>query len=555
MNDLTIPPPPAHALSRFFWPLAVAGSLLAAWVITALFPVYFRADDVGYLQWAASHTWRDCFHPDTARLFGMFRPMQNVCWKFLFDRFGLDPAPYQFVLGCLYFLSLSSYLALLNAMHRRGVGVAGLVVYLASFYYLQYILFWFADFTYVIELFFLHAALLFFWKMLTARAVSGLGFVFAFAGALMSKEPAAAIVPCVTTAMLWCQWPRLSRERRRLGAATVVAAGGASALWLLATGSLASRVAGGDAGGAAPAPSVILERWSFYASTLGGGGLLLVLLLSAAFAATVCRSARGRIVLFVALAVAGLLLRRIPGLWLAAVLCVVAVVALRNPKLRIGAAWFAVPLCGIMVISYVVRTYLVEAAFGAGVLMTSILDTFERPRLSGLRRRLSARTIAAAAGVAIVLGGLALVMVARSSKFEALRTLSASRVATGRAVEWMLENRDGHRVVIVTYDDMGVVYERDFLPLPDLDKARVQKCLTGAGDLKGLLDLHGGRPIEVSSLKEFLADAAVSEARVFVATRREKEFLDAQPVKKELLHEIRNDRAYAAVYLVSKRGS
>lgn len=545
----------ASRLTILLWPAALALALLAAWTVATVFPVYFRADDVGYLQWAAQHDLADCFNPDAARLFGMFRPMQNLCWKLLYTHAGLDPFPYQFTLGALYFVSLVFFLALLLAMHRSGAAVAGFATYLLVFAQLQYIVLWFSDFTYVIELFFLQAALFFFWQALTGHAAFAVPAALAFAGALLSKEPAAVIGPCVMAAMLWERWYDLSAVHRRRFAVLTAAAFAAGAAWLVATGSLFSRLATEPAVAHAAAPG-LMDRWHFYGATLasGVGGVLLMLIPVAALVLPRPWYKRRRYWL-VALATlaGGIALRNAsPGLWLATLLALVAFGALRDPRARIGAVWFVVPLLGVMTIAYMVRTYLVEASFGLALLLTTLLDDAGPREPAPRPPRWSALVQTGAAAALLLLAAGNPFSARRGGPLEALRTLSASRVATGRAVDWLRHNAGTNRVVLVTYEDRGVDYERDILPLPDLEKARVQKTLVSPTELRILLNLHEGRPVDVCSLREFMADTSAREALAFFMNEREHEFAAGEPLRFEPLHETRDERAYAGIHRVVK---
>ena len=190
-------------------PPIIAGVVLVAisLLIPLLFPVYFRDDDVYYIYWARTHGFLDSFDPGKAALFGMFRPVQNIVWWLLFHGAGLNPYPYQVVLTFTYLVGVVCFIGFAATALSKPVAWLTSVAYLIAFHFLTYIIFWFSDFTYTLELMLAHAAL---WCLATTvnsfswpRVSAGLGL---FTGAVLAKEPAAIMVPAGFAYLVFLRW-------------------------------------------------------------------------------------------------------------------------------------------------------------------------------------------------------------------------------------------------------------------------------------------------------------------------------------------------------------
>jgi hypothetical protein len=139
--------------------LWIFGSLVFACLLPAVFPVSFREDDAGYLAWAAGATGPlAAWDLQGGMLFGMFRPVVNLWWYGLYHIAGFESFRYHFALSAVYALMLGAFVFAGSAIHGKRTGALALLLWLAVFYFLQYVLFWFSGYVYLLETAFLAAA-------------------------------------------------------------------------------------------------------------------------------------------------------------------------------------------------------------------------------------------------------------------------------------------------------------------------------------------------------------------------------------------------------------
>lgn len=533
---------------------ALAVAAVASALICAAFPVYFRTDDLAYMSWASSADGvADAFMPSRATLFGMFRPVQNVVWLAMFRAFGLQPFGYQFLLTFLYFTAIVFFGVLLLEMRGFLFAAVGLALWLGVFQRLQYIIFWFSDFTYVLQLALMVPAILLFRRGISGSSASlAASFIF-YVLACMAKEPAAVIVPAVGIGLLV--------DRRRSGASaasrgpivTLSAMVLFGTVWLLAFSGLASRQT--TAAGTVPFfPDFVMERWRFYSAHVCAGTGFMVpaaALLTAVDA--VWRPARrtgtGRIALITVVLAAAFLAARYPSAALAVAAAVLGASALCGAGTMAGAAWFLLPLFGITTIAFMVRTYLVEAAMGAAVVMAWAFHDDARTVVCHLRARLPRWSLLAAPAVA---AGLAVATVgavpALRERLDALRTVSAVRTNTADAIRHAADTIGSFPVVLIDYKAMGLDYVKDVMPLPDVRKAHIQNPMD-AVSLKALLTLSGVKEPRVEPFSAFI-EGETDTALLLTANKLEQDFVTSRDdITVEKQAEFRSGSESAAVFL------
>lgn len=546
---------------RSRWQVFLAGGILLAavsFLLPLAFPVYFRDDDVAYLQWARTHGFLDSLDPGKATLFGMFRPVQNIVWWLLYHAAGLNPYPYQVVITLTYLVAFGCFAGFAATALSRSVALMTVAAYLAGFHFLMYIIFWFSDLTYTLEIMLAHAAL---WCLASAvnvfsrvRLAAGLAL---FLGAVLAKEPAAVMIPCGFAFLVFLRWKTLSKgDRIRLAGVAVflVAAG---ALWILLNPSLRSRqgIPGGSL--AVAWRTFIQPRWDYYARSFTAPPALIIvaapifLVLQRLIRSSGIPVAGRTVLALTAAAVLTLLLKRNPAILLAVLIGASLVLVLLRHPAGLGAVMAVPALLGIMTIGYMIRTYLVEASFGlalaCGVAFQECRMAF--PAAAFRRhttRRVKWAVMAAAAGMAAL--AMLVLFPSFSEKLAALRLLSANRQTLAMAVEYLSDggNEIPGTLLVIDYQDMGLVYERDILPMRDIEKAARQKTMSSSA-LHGFLHPITGIPVRNLAWWN-THEAGAGPATILTMNPAEEEFLAGLSGKATRLREWRYGKARAGLY-------
>jgi hypothetical protein len=152
----------------------------------------------------------------------------------------------------------------------------------------------------------------------------------------------------------------------------------------------------------------------------------------------------------------------------------------------------------------------------------------------------------------LLLGTMAIASRVRS-KLEALHLLSASRQNCRNAVEFVSSHPDAasNTLIVIDYEDMGLNYVRDILPLDDKTKAKRQKSLS-SHELDELLQLAGGNDLMVHNLEWFLKSSATDRSSLLVMNNYERDFIDHLPLKKEIQYEAGMCGEGAWLYSITK---
>lgn len=548
------------ALYRYKHIMAGAMILAIGMVLPVVFPVYFRNDDVHYIEWARAHRFQDCFSVSQGVLFGMFRPVQNLTWWVLFRCAGLNPYPYQVAVTITYLGALICYFGFVSAAISKPVAWATTGTYLVVFHFLTYIIFWFSDLTYSLELLLSHAAL---WCLAaTVRRYSQrklcAGLVLTFA-AVMAKEPAAIIIPFTFSYLVFLNWNTCGIKQRVALAVSSISLVAAAALWILLNPSIHSRQ--GLSGGLLDSAwhSFITTRWEFYSSSIPKPSLL-ILVASALFLltnklATPIHSLRRRAVISLVIALGmSCFLQQMPSAALASLIAVTTLLLLFRHPAGIGIVSAIPAVLGLLTINYTVRTYLVEASFGfalmSGVALHEGFRAFQQPHLPTPSGRLNLKVLAPAACICLV----AFCWTAPSvmAKFEALRLLSANRQTMAMSVKQLVNSQTklSGPLLVVDYEDMGLTYERDILPLDDKTKAARQKTMT-SDSLNSFLQPVSG--ITAHNLSWWNTNSpSPSVAVVLTMNPFEEDFLQSLPFRITVIQEWTHRDARARLYRIER---
>jgi hypothetical protein len=542
---------------RLSRPLAAGAlAILGAVALVRALPVYFRADDALYLQWASRHpSPLAAFSPVQASMIGVFRPLQNLAWWSLWRVFGLHPEPYQLLVTLLFLACLGLLVRLGRRLFSPGAGWCSLIAFLAFFPYLVSVVFWFSDLSFLMESVLMLAAVNLLVEAVAGR-VSFTWAVGAYVLSVLAKEPAAFIVPAAGAALLLAEWRETGTRLRRRGAMVVVGLAAAGAAVALLHPSLGERQAALGTSGWGELVAFAGERWRFYATqlTAGAGAGLVALAVLALWARVRPRDGSRVLTVWLPVAVAfgiGVLLRGAPTLATAlTVICLLGLIAQRRRE-GVGGAWFFVPFLGLLTISFAVRTYLFEAAFGLALVAGATLAELAAEAWADLRRvrRAAVAGLACALVVALALAGARL-GAGVGTRLAVLQVVSAARLNFRDAVGALLGPPiTVGPVVVVDYADMGLDYVRDIVPLPDLEKARRQKTMM-SHELAAFLEVAGAHAAEVVTLSTFMRLPAGSPALLVVMNTGEDRFVAGLPFQRHLVFESVRGGEVARVYRV-----
>ncbi len=539
---------------------ALAALAVVVWVHAV--PLYFRADDAIFLEWASTHANPlTAFVPAQATVVGVFRPVQNLAWWALLRAFGLNPAPYQFVVTALFLACLALLHRIATRMASRAAGWWAVASFLAVFPYLASVMFWFSDLSFLLETTLMLAAV----SLLLDAFAGRLSFAWGIAAFVLSglaKEPALAIVPAVVAAWLAARWRATEPTTRRRGLLAVVVLISIGFVALVLNPSLAGRQGGYLDNGLAAAAAAA-RRWRFYSGCVVSGAGVAAVGVALYSAWRVLAGRAGRAIgpylpLGLSLGIAWAVRGRAS---LAVGLLVASVgvhLVLRREESAAG-VWFALPLLGLLSISFMVRTYLFEAAFGLALFVGMVLagvanEVADRVRRFRVRQvAAAAAAIAAVLVVALALGGPRFVdMIDRRADTVAL--VVAARQNFRTVVTPLLDRKlPGATVVVVDYPDMGLEYARDIVPLPDGEKARRQKTMA-APELASFLRVAGRPELKVIALSEFLLQPVGTEALLVVMNRAEDAFLTHQALARRVLVEARRSGEIALLESAVRTG-
>ena len=163
--------------------------ILFSFIITFYFPVYFRADDVLYLNWAKKYTNPFLVFNPPEEIFKLwYRPILLLLWWCLYHLFELNSTYYQIVVFLFYGFSFVFFYKFVENAFSKNVALLSLIAYFLVFYFLGYIIFWFSDLTFILQLFFMNLSLYLFVVTINGKSFLIWGFLI-YICAFLSKEP------------------------------------------------------------------------------------------------------------------------------------------------------------------------------------------------------------------------------------------------------------------------------------------------------------------------------------------------------------------------------
>ncbi len=538
--------------NRHFEVIFTTFILLVVLSLVAFFPVYFRGDDATLLEWVHSHpNVFDAFHLKKGILGQEYRPLRNAIWWLPYQLFGLNPLPYQALITALYGFSLLFFFKTVEAMRDRATAFLALLVYIGAYHFLGYIIFWFSDFVFVLELFFIHLALYLLVGAIRRGSFSAWGFVF-FSAALLTKEPSGLIIPVVLIGYLLSTYKELNPRRRYRIIGAVAALTVVSTLYLILTPTVRSRQGMLAAGTIASMLEFFWERWSFYARVLVRSPGY-VIMIAAGFSAltAVLPSGYRRLQTLLCLALACLIalaLRPFPTVAFTAFF-LLSIVGLRQRGLHVPATfWFLVPVSGLMTLSYMTRTYLTEASYGMALLVAlmlrRIIDITPVEALRARRKMILGIVIA----VIVLAGAVASSRV--RAVVEQLRTVSAVRQGFRSCIEYTMGNLDvpGNRLAVIDKGDLEPEIQAALRTWSNEEKTQRMQTMDKK-EIEKFIRLMGSKNLSVISLAEIRDQSRVRGKTYLLAMNQyERDLLVGTGLQIELAHKFEGYNSSSYVF-------
>ena len=517
--------------------------LILSLVVSLLFPIYFREDDTLYLEYAYNNydNLLSAFSPQKAILADMHRPMQNITWWLLFNIFGLNPFAYQVFCTFLYSLSFILFFKFLKLVFNKQIAFLSVISYIAIFYKLGYIIFWFSDLSYIIELFFINLSLYLIIKAIQIDKQYIWGVISYILG-ILSKEPAALIVPLGVLGYLITDWKNLyGKKDKRLRMAIYLCIFGI--IYLLLNPCIKYRVGINPHSDISQMIDFFMYRWFMYNDYLFSG-LGILIWITVIFITIKCLFnsqafiRRNTFFLILSGSVIISILLKVYTEWALAVLFLcLFILTIKRHRTLIGIMWLAFSLLGIMTITTIVRTLLIEASFGivivVGVAVNDIIDHFkvEWKQCSEKVKRVFNVFI----GFILICGTILFGVFFFNKYIKVLYMVSANRQNFKNAIQYMMESfhKDPSFVFIINYEMMGFKKE-DILYLPNQEKAQRQKTMN-RDDLRRMFYLLKNENIRVINLGDFLGNELPEESYLLIMNNYENDFIKNLSIQKELI--------------------
>lgn len=550
---------PTHIGAHFPTYLALF-TIVSALAITSFFPVYFRNDDSVYLSWVCHHdNPLSAFDRAQAPLFAVFRPLQNLTWWLLYHAFGLNPWPYQIVVTILYGLAFVFFYKLVLLLFSQRVALISLAAHVCIFFYLAYVIFWFSDLTFILEMLLMNLGLYLLVRAMQRRSTLLWG-ILAYVGAIWSKEPSILITPAVISGYLASDWKSLDRRGRTRGLMLVGLLLGIAILWIAFNRHLGGRKGVDFSSGLQAVAAFLVERLAFYGRYLTSD-LGIIIWISTLFLGLRCLigGSQGQPLrhLYLPLVLSIIVSAAImPADSMAPILLFLAFIPILARRRRESAAvlWFALPFAGITTLIFMNRTYMLEASFGIAIVVGAGLAEIWSGLAADLRR-LRPRVKRLILVVTTVVACLCVVTVGRGvgGKLEALQVVSEKRRNFREVFDFIRSNPSelrGH-LVLIEYEDMGTSLDH-VLARGDLEKAHLQKTMDTVDNLQRFMSVAGAGEVPIHNLQWFLENENVEECALFVMSSHEQEFLDGLDLTKELLYAAERTREAAYLYAVKR---
>jgi len=378
----------------------------------------------------------------------------------------------------------------------------------------------------------------------------------------MAKEPAAIMLPSVFAFLVFLKRNSMDKRLWYRFAAIALLMLAAGAAWVILNPALQGRQGIPNESMAVILKSFILPRWNFYAAALTTPSSLIVLVatLFLVFQHLLKSRIKSPIQIIclslLAALCAAFLLKMAPAIALATLITSMTLLLLVSHPAGLGTAGTIPAILGLMTISYVIRTYLVEASFGLALICGLALNECRLALpLRGMSKASGRmKSVIALAMTALAAFGLLIITPSLSEKISALRLLCANRQTLSMTLDYLKKSPPlPGPLLVIDYTDMGLLYERDILPMDDRSKAARQKTMSSFS-MNAFLQPILGMPVRnFSSWRTNDFEHAV--AVVLTMNPSEETFLEKLPLHAEKLREWIQGDARAALYRIDRLAS
>ncbi len=521
-------------LERNFFKYFILLVVFISIFITLQFPVFFRLDDATFLYWSRLHSNPlDSFQNSKASLFGTFRPMQNLIWWVMYRVFGLNSFLYQLFTTLLYGLSFVFLFKFVEKAFTRKIAILTVILYFMLFLKLTYIIFWFSDLTFILEIFLINLSLYFLITAINKHSKNYVWGILCYIFASLSKEPAIIIIPVASLYYVIAQWKVINNRIKSLiitGSLLIV-----GVIWTFFNPSIKQRAVSTNILSISSFLKIATEKFNFYSGHLFSG--LGILILFFAFYILLKqfiipkRLKNGlRILLSATISIAiSLVLIQFPVIALIALfLSFIPFVILRHRE-AIGAIWFTICLIGLIGIRYNVQAYLLEASLGLTIFLAYAVSIFLSD-ISQLYSRTSIAIKRIVVVLCIILLCFALVAFSRIAynKYKILQITTNTRQNFKDVFTFIIDNitEEEIRIVSIEWEDMGTK-EKYIVKLPDNQKASIRKTMR-AEDIRRFLYVMNRQDIKIYDFQDFSQNKSKGNYYIWVLSNIENDFLIKQ---------------------------
>lgn len=473
--------------------------LLMSFGISAIFPMFFRSDDVLLIHWGASRDIYDIFNINNERLVGIYRPVYHYLFSAGYSVFGLDPFGYQVVSTAIFILQFYLLYHLCSVYFDRSTAAVVLISYCVLFYSTFQMAFWFTDVCFSMHVMFALLSMIFYLKSKVNIYYIALSYLFALMGAL-TKEPAIVIVSAFVFADLLTRTPRDDYAKRVFIFLPYIVI----AIWLLVvSGAMDTRFK--HSTDAASVLDKLDYRFRYYFTfLLSGTKNIIPWLLSVSLAFSISRPLWLR---------AGAVLLALPCYfspyyYIAFLLLVSSWFVTREWKLLPFFFWMLLTSLTLPFMAFITPTYLYEFTFGFSVLFGWIVNSYLVKQANLHFITTKQKKIAASAALLVLGSVLAVKPIAY--QVEALRLVVENRSNLAKGIDFIDKSKDSIDYLVVMDHENFDSPEKlsKWAIMSNKDKAKSDKVMS-AENIAQYLDLLGINHIKVIPYSKYAKNPIV----------------------------------------------
>ena len=471
--------------------------IFVSFLLPSLFPVYFRMDDALWLYMVSTNSLFDILLPFKGIIFGLYKPVINLIWFFNYRLWGINPYMYQLLLNLLFFGSLFFFYKFLKEVFDNNIATIFPFCFLAIFTDFLYILFWFSDYTFTTELFFMSLSLfLFFSGFKKNKFRIFLGYICMIL-AFFSKDPSVIIIPVVLFTYFIFHPKKIHPFKNKFHEIlflTIIALTVICYLMFFFTGKTRVDVSYNIA--------MFVKRGLFYTRELTKGIRGIVTLIALMYL-IINKFSHKHILNFLGSIILLIGFKYLNVQHIVIILFLIILFFVRK-ELRFAVAWILSIFSGLLTISFLNKTYLLELMFGLNIIICffiySIFQDFyllykEKQKYSLYFKTLSIISILIVSLVAIKIS---------HSYLQNLERLVSVRATFKEGVNYIINSIPfSSTVYILEYEDLGFKGRRDIRlrTMPMQKKIEIQKTMDRYY-LQKFLKVLGRKDIKVKKISK-----------------------------------------------------